>query len=247
MQQAVCAAGRPRTPQTVFNRVAPYYDAFNSLLSLGMDRRWRRQTIASLSLGPGERVLDVATGTGAFATEIVRMSSGAVSVTACDLNDRMLGVARRRARRAGARVEFVRFDATSLPFPEESFQAVTIGFAIDDMPDRSACIREVWRVLRPRGRVAILELSQPDAAPIKAAYRAYLRTFRVLGRLSLEGYGHLEQEILHYRGADAVRELLSREGFSRYRRRNLTWGIARLHVAEKHAPAPGAAPPRRAT
>jgi ubiquinone/menaquinone biosynthesis methyltransferase len=234
MQQTVCA-DRPRTPQAVFDRIAPYYDTFNSLLSLGMDRRWRRQTIASLGLHPGEHVLDVATGTGALATEVARMSSGTVSVTGCDMNERMLSVAGQRAKRAGAHVEFVRCDATNLPFPKETFHAATIGFAIDDMHDRAACIREVWRVLRPSGQVALLELSQPDAAPIKAAYRAYLRTFRMLGHGSFDGYRHLEQEILKYRGADAVKELLSRGGFSKYRRRILTWGVACLHVAEKFA------------
>jgi demethylmenaquinone methyltransferase/2-methoxy-6-polyprenyl-1,4-benzoquinol methylase len=226
-------ADRPRTPQAVFDRIAPYYDTLNGLLSVGMDRRWRKETVLSLGLHPGEHVLDVATGTGALATAIARMSSGTVSVTGCDTNERMLAVARRRAKHAHAHVEYIACDATNLPFPKNSFQAATIGFAIDDMDDRAACVREVWRVLCPGGLVAILELSQPHAGPIKAAYRAYLRTFRLLGRLSFDGYTHLEQEILQYRGADAVKDLLSNGGFSRYRRTDLTWGIARLHVAEK--------------
>jgi demethylmenaquinone methyltransferase/2-methoxy-6-polyprenyl-1,4-benzoquinol methylase len=237
--QQTAVADRPRTPQALFDQIAPYYDTFNSLLSLGMDRRWRRRTIASLKLHPGDHVLDVATGTGAFATEIARMSSGTISVTGCDMNERMLSVARRRATHREALVEFVNCDATALPFPKETFHAATIGFAIDDMHDRSACIREVWRVLRPSGQLALLELGQPDAGPLKAAYHAYLRTFRVLGHLSLAGYRHLEQEILQYRGADAIEDLLREGGFSRYRRTSLTWGIARLHLAEKCAVAPG--------
>ena len=223
---------RPKTPQAVFDRVAPYYDALNSILSLGIDRRWRRRAIHSLGLRPGARVLDVATGTGALAVEIVRSTSGTVDVTGCDLNERMLSVARKRAARARSPIHFVCCDAQSLPFESEGFDAVTIGFAIDDMLDRHAAAREIWRVLRPKGRLALLELGQPDAQPAKAAYQAYLRTFRMFGR----GYRHLEQEILKYRGADAIQALLGATGFSAYARESLTWGVARLHKAEKPAP-----------
>lgn len=226
-QEAVGA--RPRTPQAVFDRVASYYDTYNSILSLGMDRRWRRQTVASLELRPGASVLDVATGTGALAAEIVRTTSGAVSVTGCDLNERMLSVARRRVARANFSVELVCCDATRLPFRDASFDAATIGFAIDDMPDRGACAREIARVLRPGGRLALLELSKPDEQPIKAFYETYLRTFRVMGG----GYRHLEQEIMNYRGPDAIERLLTEAGFTSYTNRSLTWGVARLHLAEK--------------
>jgi demethylmenaquinone methyltransferase/2-methoxy-6-polyprenyl-1,4-benzoquinol methylase len=235
MQQADAGA-RPKTPQAVFDRVASYYDTLNSVLSLGMDRRWRREAVASLELRPGARVLDVATGTGALAAEIVRTSAGTVSVTGCDLNERMLSVARKRAAHPGSSFELVCCDATRLPLGDASFDAVTIAFAIDDMPDRHACVREIRRVLRPGGRLALLELSQPDEQPVKALYQFYLRTFRVMGG----GYRHLEQEILKYRGPDAIKQLLTEEGFSAYSHRSLTWGVARLHRAEK--PGPSTAP-----
>lgn len=224
---------RPRTPQATFHRVAPYYDAMNSILSFGQDRRWRRQTAAALELRPGARVLDVATGTGALATEIHRTTLGGAAITACDLNETMLSVARRRAERLGANLNLVHCDATELPFASESFDAVTIAFAIDDMPDRAACVREIWRVLCPGGRIALLELGQPDAPVLKAAYRAYLLSFRALGKMSVRGYDHLEQEILSYRGADAIERLLLGAGFGEYRRQSLCFGVARLHLAEK--------------
>jgi demethylmenaquinone methyltransferase/2-methoxy-6-polyprenyl-1,4-benzoquinol methylase len=229
---------RPKTPQAIFDRVAPYYDTLNSVLSLGMDRRWRRRATAALGLYPGAHVLDVATGTGALAAEIVRTTSGTVSVTGCDVNERMLAVARRRNLRDKAEIDFVRADATDLPFLSGAFDAVTIAFAIDDMPDRQACVREIARVLRPGGKVALLELGQPDARSVKSAYRVYLRTFRMLGRFSAGGYEHLEQEILAYRGAGAIEDLLGLAGFTRYVATSLTWGIARLHVAAKRE-APG--------
>jgi len=224
---------RPRTPQATFHRVAPYYDAMNSILSLGFDRRWRRQTVAALNLRPGARVLDVATGTGALAAEIHRRTSGNVAITGCDLNESMLSVARRRAQRARANVQLVQCDASKLPFEPGAFDVVTIGFAIDDMPDREACAREMWRVLSPGGQLALLELGQPDAPWLKMFYRAYLRIFRTLRHFSVQGYDHLEQEILKYRGPDAVERLLSATGFARYQRKSLAGGVARLHLAAK--------------
>jgi demethylmenaquinone methyltransferase/2-methoxy-6-polyprenyl-1,4-benzoquinol methylase len=222
-------ADRPRTPQTVFDRVAPYYDALNSLLSLGIDRSWRRKVALGLELRPGARVLDVATGTGALALEIVRSTSGAVSVTGCDVNERMLSVAAERVARARAPIELVRGDAMALPFDDGLFDAATLAFAVDDMPDRDRCIREIHRVLKPRGKLALLELAQPDTEPLRTAYRMYLRTFRLVRK----GYDHLEHEILGYRGAGAVEALLVRSGFGEYRHHSLTFGIARLHVAAK--------------
>lgn len=224
---------RPRTPQATFDRVAPYYDAFNSLLSLGIDRTWRRRTARSLELSPGARVLDIATGTGALAKEILQVAPEAVTVTACDINERMLAVAARRFERARLGVDIVHCDAQSLPFADEAFDAATLAFAIDDMPDRDVCMGEIRRVMRTGGRFALLELAQPDAEPLRSAYRLYLRTFRLLRRFSVHGYDHLEKEIRTYRGAGAVEALLRRWGFVGYRQHSLTLGIARLHVAEK--------------
>jgi len=131
-------------------------------------------------------------------------------------------------------VEIVQCDAAKLPFADRSFDAVTVSFAIDDMPDRGACVREIRRVLRTGGRVAVLELSQPDHGILRTGYLAYLRVFRAFGRL---GFDHLEQEILKYRGPAAIEELLRGAGFDAYQRRSLSAGIARLHLADKgHGP-----------
>lgn len=230
---------RPRTPQAMFHRVAPYYDAVNSILSLGLDRHWRRQAARALELSPGAHVLDVATGTGALAAEIHRTTRGTVSITGCDVNESMLAVAQKRIAASNAPITFVKCDATALPFAEASFDAITIAFAIDDMPDRDRCAREMWRVLRTGGQLALLELGQPDAPLFRTLYRLYLKLFRLLRHARLDGYGHLEQEIVTYRGARAVERLLASTGFGHYRQRSLAGGIARLHLARKEvAPSP---------
>jgi demethylmenaquinone methyltransferase/2-methoxy-6-polyprenyl-1,4-benzoquinol methylase len=229
----VSARHRPKTPQATFDRVAPYYDRFNSLLSLGLDRRWRGHAVEALALQPGQRVLDVATGTGALALSILRKTRGTVSVTGCDLNQRMLSVARQRLADAPGQVELCCCDATQLPFAAASFDAATLAFAIDDMPDRDACIAEIARVLRPGARFVLLELSQPDTQPLKAAYDLYLDAFRLLRRVRVDGYDHLAEEIRGYRGPEAIAELLGRHAFGQYTRKALTGGIARIHVATR--------------
>jgi demethylmenaquinone methyltransferase/2-methoxy-6-polyprenyl-1,4-benzoquinol methylase len=147
----------------------------------------------------------------------------------------MLAVARRRFERARLGVELVHCDALSLPFSEGEFDAATLAFAIDDMPDRDACVREIRRVMKTGGRFALLELAQPDGEPLRSTYGLYLKTFRLLRRFSVDGYDHLEKEIRTYRGPGAVESLLRRSGFERYRQHSLTFGIARLHLAEKAA------------
>jgi demethylmenaquinone methyltransferase/2-methoxy-6-polyprenyl-1,4-benzoquinol methylase len=145
----------------------------------------------------------------------------------------MLSVAAQKMRRARAQVDLIRCDASSLPFADQSFDAATIAFAIDDMPDRGACVSEVLRVLRVGGQIALLELSQPDVGITRMAYHRYLGIFRMLSYVWMDGYGHLEREILAYRGSAAVRELLARAGFGSYQQRELSGGIARLHLARK--------------
>jgi demethylmenaquinone methyltransferase/2-methoxy-6-polyprenyl-1,4-benzoquinol methylase len=225
---------RPKTPQAVFDRVAPYYDLFNGLLSLGIDRSWRRGTSRALALAPGDQVLDVATGTGALAAALAQTSAN-VTIIGCDLNRSMLGVAQKRVLRANLPVQLILSDAARLPFPDSSFDAVTMAFAIDDMPDRRACAAEMLRVLRPSGKLALLELSRPDQEPMRSLYRAYLSTFNLLRRFRVQGYDHLAQEILTYRGANAARELLLEQGFVEYETRSFTFGLSRLHLARRPA------------
>lgn len=228
-------ARRPATPQSLFDRVAPRYDLFNSLLSAGSDRRWRRTAARLAAARPGSHVLDVATGTGSLAVTLAERHPG-VRVTGCDINAAMLAVAARKVTRRGliGRVSLERAPGEELPFPDASFDAVTVAFAIDDMDDRNRCAAEMARVLRPGGRLVLLELGVPEQPLLRSAYLGGLGAMGLLGRArGLDGYRHLREEITTYRGPDAIRDLLAGAGLVRYARTPLTGGIAYAHVATR--------------
>jgi ubiquinone/menaquinone biosynthesis methyltransferase len=230
---------RPATPQALFDRVAPRYDLFNSLLSGGSDRRWRRMAAHRLNVPPGGRVLDVATGTASLAIAVATEAPTA-QVVGCDLNAAMLAVGARRVAGRGLedRVRLLRAPGEELPFDAGSFDAVCIAFAIDDMADRRRCAAEMARVLRPGGRLVLLELGVPEQTVLRSAYLAGLGVMSLLGKArGMDGYRHLRDEITTYRGAEAIRALLLDVGLQNYDRIPLTGGVAMLHAATAPASA----------
>ncbi|HEX2293582.1 MAG TPA: ubiquinone/menaquinone biosynthesis methyltransferase, partial [Gaiellaceae bacterium] len=150
--------------RTMFDRIAPVYDVMNRAMTAGLDRRWRRLT-ADAVVSPGDRVLDACCGTGDLALEALR--AGGV-VTGLDFSDAMLA----RARRKSSEVEWVQGDLLRLPFADGSFDAATVGFGVRNVEDLDAAIRELRRVLRPGGRLAILEIVRPRG-PLALFYRAW--------------------------------------------------------------------------
>ena len=226
---------RPATPQELFDRVAPRYDLFNSLLSGGADRRWRRRAARLPDPPPGGTVLDVATGTAGLAIAVAEAAPDA-EVTGCDINAAMLAVGAKKVAGRGLedRVRLVRAPGEDLPFEDGSFDAVCIAFAIDDMTDRRRCADEMTRVLRPGGRLVLLELAVPEQPVLRSMYLGGLTVMSLLGRArGMDGYRHLREEITTYRGADAIRALLADVGLRGYDRTPLTGGIAVLHTATK--------------
>ena len=145
----------------MFDGIAHRYDLLNRINSLGMDRSWRRSTVDALQLPEGARVLDLATGTADLALELVRRHPDA-QVVGVDPSDQMLGVGRRKVREVGDRIRLENGDAQALRFEDESFDGVMMAFGIRNVPDRTRALEEMFRVLRPGGRVAILELSEPQ-------------------------------------------------------------------------------------
>jgi len=222
---------QPHEVAEMFDGVAERYDVTNTVLSFGQDRGWRRATRAALALRPGERVLDVGAGTGISTEELGR--SGAFAVGA-DLSTGML-LAGRRAR---PRVPLVAGDALRLPFADETFDAVTISFALRNVVDVEGALRELGRVTRPGGRLVVCEFSHPVNAPFRTVYMRYvMRSLPAVARSvssNPDAYVYLAESIRAWPDQPALAGRIAAAGpWSRVGWRNLTGGIVALHRATK--------------
>lgn len=223
----------------MFTSIAHRYDFLNHALSLNVDRRWRRRLIDACGVKPGEHVLDVATGTGDVAIEFARLTKAA-RITGLDPSTGMLVVARGKtsADKDLARIDLVEGDALALPFPNASFDVVTIAFGLRNLPDYARGVNEMSRVLRPGGRLVVLEFLPPSGAA-RLVFRSYIATvLPLVGRAisgSSEAYRYLAESIGGFIDAGAVRDLLTGAGLRSVETRRLTRGIAGLHCGVKSA------------
>ncbi len=212
--------------ERMFDRIAPVYDAMNRLMTAGLDRRWRRITIDETVRG-GDRVLDACCGTGDLAIGARARGAEAVGL---DFSERML----ERARRKEPAIEWVRGDVLSLPFDNASFDAATVGFGVRNVEDLEAGLRELRRVLRPGGRLGILELTTPRG-PLAPFYRVWFdRVVPLLGSVvpGGEAYTYLPASVRRFPGSEALAELLGQTGFGDVRYRLFAGSIVALHVGE---------------
>ena len=210
----------------MFDRIAPFYDAMNRLMTAGLDRRWRRITVAE-TVRTGDRVLDACCGTGDLALAAL---AGGADVVGLDFSERMLD----RARAKSAEIEWVRADMLALPFDDESFDAVTVGFGVRNVDDLEAGLRELRRVLRPGGRIGILEITTPRGA-LAPFYRLWFdRVVPLLGNALPGGsaYTYLPASVRRFPAPEALAALLESAGFSSVRFRRFAGGIVALHVGE---------------
>ena len=234
MTAAPQAAGDVRLGSgAMFDRIAARYDFVNRVLSLGLDQGWRRRTVRELHLGDAPRVLDVATGTGDLAIAIARACPGA-TVVGLDPSAAMLAIAARKVARRGLSIELEEGDAQALPFPSCSFDAATIAFGIRNVPDRAAGLREMARVVRPGGRIAILELGEPRRGIMARAARIHTRLIvPKLGAL-LSGareYRYLQSSVAAFPPAAEFAAVMTANGLEVAAVIPLTFGACTLYVA----------------
>ncbi|MGI8761694.1 MAG: demethylmenaquinone methyltransferase [Jatrophihabitantaceae bacterium] len=223
---------QPREVAAMFDAVARRYDLTNTVLSFGQDRRWRRRTRQCLELRDGQRVLDLAAGTGVSTVELMRSGADAV---ACDFSLGML-----RAGRSGKRrrvVPFVAGDGMHLPFADGAFDAVTISFGLRNIADVPRALREMARVVRPGGRLVVCEFSRPTFTPFRVVYLNYLmRALPWVARgvsSNPEAYGYLAESIRAWPTQAELARQIAGAGWAQVRYRNLSGGIVALHLAAR--------------
>jgi demethylmenaquinone methyltransferase/2-methoxy-6-polyprenyl-1,4-benzoquinol methylase len=217
----------PDAVRSMFDRIAPVYDAMNRVMTMGLDLRWRRLGARAV-VRPGDAVLDAACGTGDFAVADLR--AGAGTVVGLDFSPRML----ERARRKAPQVEWVEGDLLALPFEDARFDAATIGFGVRNVADLERALRELRRVLRPGGRVAILEITQPRG-PLRPFYSLWFdRLVPLLGKALPGGsaYTYLPASVKRFPSAEGLAALMGEAGFDGVRFRLLAGSIVALHVGE---------------
>lgn len=229
----------PGDNRRMFDQIAPRYDLLNRLLSLGLDRGWRRRAIDALSSQGEARFLDIGCGTGDVTLDLLRRNPAA-TVTGIDLSQPMLDLAGAKARRVGlhARATFQTGDATALPFGPEIFDGIVCAFCLRNIAHHAAAIGEMLRVLRPGGRLAILELTAPAGRLMRPVHWLYTRRIvPLLGWcLSLgSAYRYLAESIDHFPSAPRVVESLRQAGFESEEHRPLSGGVVTLFTACKPA------------
>jgi demethylmenaquinone methyltransferase/2-methoxy-6-polyprenyl-1,4-benzoquinol methylase len=220
----------------MFDAIAGRYDLLNRVLSLGIDQSWRKRTVAALELAPRARVLDVATGTADLALVAARAADG-VEVVGLDPSRAMLDVGREKVERAGLaeRIELREGDAQALPFDDDSFDATMIAFGIRNVPDRLLAAREMRRVTRAGGRVAVLELAEPRGGVLGPAARFHVHTVVPwLGALlsGAQEYRYLQRSIAAFPPPERFAALLGDAGLRVLSVTALTFGVCHCYVAE---------------
>lgn len=220
----------------VFESVAPRYDLMNDLMSGGVHRLWKNALVDAVHARPGEKLLDVAGGTGDIAFRLLQRQGGQPDVTVCDINPAMLGVGRDRAIDRGLLhgLTWTTGDAEKLPFPDRSFDAYTIAFGLRNVTDIDQALREAHRVLKPGGRYFCLEFSKVTSAPVGRFYDAYSeRALPFFGRLvarDAESYRYLHESIRRFPPQRELAERMRAAGFERVTWRNMTFGVVALHT-----------------
>ena len=227
---------KARRVRGVFDSVAPRYDLMNDLMSMGLHRAWKAYTVMVANLREGSRVLDIAGGTGDLALAFAKKVGPTGQVVHTDINEAMLRTGRDRLLDAGVILPTTVCDAEALPFPNEYFDVVSVAFGLRNMTHKDTALREMARVLKPGGRLLVLEFSQV-AQPLRKAYDLY--SFQILPRLGrlvagdADSYRYLAESIRMHPNQEELKALMKSNGFGHVDFHNMAGGVVALHVGIK--------------
>lgn len=224
----------------VFSSVAPNYDIMNDLMSLGLHRLWKRFTISQAKLKPGQIVLDVASGTGDLAKAFAKQVGENGKVVMTDINEAMLNVGRDRLMDAGivGNIECVQADAENLPFADNHFDCISIAFGLRNVTDKQAALRSMYRVLKPGGKLLILEFSKPPQPLINKIYDLY--SFNIIPKIGelvakdRASYQYLVESIRMHPDQETLKSMMLEAGFEDVEYFNLSGGVVALHQGWKY-------------
>jgi demethylmenaquinone methyltransferase/2-methoxy-6-polyprenyl-1,4-benzoquinol methylase len=226
----------PADVERMFDRIAGPYDLMNRLMTAGLDRRWRSIAARETGVGRGATVVDACCGTGDLALELARLVGRSGQVTGLDFSAEMLRRAERKsAGPDAATIQWVRGDATAMPFGDSSFAAATIAFGLRNLPDPEAGLRELARIVRPGGRVVCLEITRPEHGALKGFYSLWFdRGIPALGKVfdRRGAYSYLPASVRRFPGPELLGEAFHRAGMTDVRYRLMAGGIVALHVGE---------------
>lgn len=223
----------------VFHSVAAKYDLMNDFMSMGIHRLWKRATIEQSGVRQGQAVLDLAGGTGDLTARFSVMVGSTGQVILADINDSMIKVGRSRLIDKGliGNIKYVQANAECLPFPENSFDCITIAFGLRNVTDKQAALESMFRVLKPAGRLMILEFSKPQAPGLAPFYDFY--SFKILPKLGKaiaddpDSYQYLAESIRMHPDQEKLKDMMEQAGFEKTSYQNMSGGIVALHKGYK--------------
>lgn len=237
--KTVAKSEKQQLVANVFHSVADKYDLMNDLLSFGIHRLWKRFTIDCSGVRKGQKVLDLAGGTGDFTAKFSRLVGETGQVILADINDSMLQVGREKLRNLGVvgNVEYVQANAEMLPFADNTFDCIVISFGLRNVTDKDKALRSMYRVLKPGGRLLVLEFSKPILAPLSKIYNFY--SFNILPKVGevvvndADSYRYLAESIRVHPEQSVLEQMMIDAGFEQTQYFNLTAGIVALHRGYK--------------
>ena len=229
--------GKKEQVATMFDNIAHKYDFLNQLLSLGIHKGWRKKAVRLLAPGKPKKILDIATGTADFAIAAIKLNPE--KVTGVDISAGMLKLGQEKVNKLGLqdKIELKPGDSENLPFPDNSFDAITVGFGVRNFENLEKGIADIFRVLNPGGAIAILEFSKPQHFPVKQVYYFYFRYLTpFIGKLFSKdnsAYTYLPESVNAFPAGEEFLKILRKAGFKDAKAISLTFGIASIYIAKK--------------